>query len=91
MKLEELGWDTNGGISSLPQIKSGKNRGFRKPEVGGNWLCTGGYTHDSRWDEKNAHSSWLNSMEKIGFRTGKYELDGVINLFIWVKNDPKQG
>ena len=91
MKPEELGRDTNGGISSLPTIRYGKNRGFRKPEVGGNWLCTGGYTGDSLWCEKNAHGSWLNSMEKIGFRTGKYELDGVINLFIWVKNDPKQG
>ena len=87
MKPEELGRDTNGGISSLPTIRYGKNRGFRKPEVGGNWLCTGGYTHDSRWDEKNAHGSWLNSMEKIGFRTGKYELDGVVNLYVWVQNE----
>jgi hypothetical protein len=35
---EELGRDTNGGISSQPTIFSGKNRGTRKPEVGGNWL-----------------------------------------------------
>ena len=28
--------------------------------------------------------SWLNSMEKLGFRTGKYELDGVVNLYLWV-------
>ena len=57
MNLEELGRDTNGGISSQPTIFSGKNRGTRKPEVGGNWLCTGGYTTDSLWCEKNAHGS----------------------------------
>ncbi len=68
------------------QYYSGKNRGTRKPEVGGNWLCTGGYTTDSLWCEKNAHGSWLNSMEKLGFRTGKYELDGVVNLYLWVQS-----
>lgn len=90
MKLEHLGRDTNGGISSLPTIHSGKNRGTRKPEKNGRWICTGGYTTDSRWDEKNAHGSWLNSMEKIGFRTGKYELDGVVNLYVWVKEEEKK-
>jgi hypothetical protein len=86
MILEELGRDTNGRISSLPPIKSGKNRGFRKPEVDGEWISTGGYTYDSRWCERDAHGSWLRSMDKLGFRTGKYELDGVVNLYIWVKN-----
>jgi len=86
MILEELGRDKNGRISSQPPIKSGLNRGSRKPEVDGEWICTGGYTHDSRWDEKNAHGSWLRSMERIGFRTGKYELDGVVNLYIWVQS-----
>lgn len=87
MILEQLGRDTEGGVSSQPTIRSGKNRGKRKPEVDGKWIYTGGYTHDSRWDEKNAHGSWLGFMTKIGFRTGKYELDGVVNLFVWVKNE----
>lgn len=87
MKPEELGRDTKGGISSLPTIRSGKNRGFRKPEVDGNWICTGGYTHDSRWDEKNAHASWLRSMQKLGFRTGRFDMDGVVNLYVFKEFD----
>jgi hypothetical protein len=83
MKLEELGRDTNGGISSLPTIHSGKNRGFRKPEVGGNWICAGGFTYNARQSEKSAHFSWVKALLNLGNRVGTYNQDGVTDFYIF--------
>lgn len=88
--LEELGRDVVGSISSLPVIRHGKNRGRRKPETAGRWLCAGGYTVDSRWCEKNAHSSWLKTMREIGYRVGKYEFDGVVNIYLFMQDSTKK-
>ena len=87
MATELLGEDRFGKLSSLATVKSGPNRGKRLPENGGEWICTGGYTHDSRWDEKNAHASWLRSMQKLGFRTGRFDMDGVVNLYVFKEFD----
>ena len=87
LKIENLGKDKFDFVSSQPAIKSGKNKGKRLPEKNGNWIYCGGYCYEARWSEKNANITWLLAMQKIGFRTGKYELDGVVNLYIFVKNE----
>ena len=83
MKPEELGRDTNGGISSLPTIRYGKNRGFRKPEVDGKWICAGGFTYDARQSEKSAHFSWVKALLNLGNRVGTYDQDGVTDFYIF--------
>ena len=85
--MTELGKDKHGKFSSLPEIKSGPNRGYRHPEEDGEWICTGGYTYEARAGEKGAHGSWLKAMERLGIPTGRYELEGVVNLFVFQESD----
>lgn len=86
MAIEPLGRDTEGGVSSKSTIRSGPNRGLRSPETGGEWVYMGGFTCDSPRGERAAHGEWLRGMEKIGLRAGKYDLDGVTNLFVWMED-----
>mgnify|MGYP003337285356 CR=1 FL=1 len=46
MNIEELGRDPHSRVSSQPSIKRGEDRGYRKPEVGGTWICASGYTYE---------------------------------------------
>ncbi len=47
MNIEELGRDATGKISSQPTIKAGKNRGWRRKEVGGT-KCKWGTTFENQ-------------------------------------------
>lgn len=81
--LINLGKDKFGNISSKPTIKSGPNRGKRLPEKDGEWIYCGGYCYEASQNEKGAHSSWIKTMLKLGFRVGEQHSDGVVNFFIF--------
>lgn len=85
MKLFHLGKDKYNNISSQPFIKSGINKNKRFPEKEGKWVYVGGYCYEARWGEKNAHAQWLKALSKLGYRLGKYELDGVVNFYMYHK------
>lgn len=72
-------------ISSQPIIKSGSNKGKRFPEKDGTWVYVAGYCYEARWDAKDAHAQWLKALSKLGYTFGKYELDGVVNFYIYYK------
>ena len=47
--IEQLGRDkTKNHVSSQPVIKTGDNRGYRKPEKDGEWIYIDGYDYHSR-------------------------------------------
>jgi len=86
MKLEELGKDVNGNISSQNVILNGNNRGFRRRELKKRvWVYVGGYTYDSPWSERNAHSQWIATMKQIGICVGEYQAEGAISLYVLQK------
>jgi hypothetical protein len=74
--LEDLSRDKHGSISSQPAIKTGPNRGKRKPEPPGIcWVNMGGYCDDSSHDVRRAHHAWASKLACMGFRVGKTIFD----------------
>ncbi len=74
--LEDLSRDKHGSISSQPAIKTGPNRGKRKPEPPGiSWVNMGGYCDDSSHDVRRAHHEWASKLACMGFRVGKTMFD----------------
>jgi len=89
MILEELGKDPHGKISSQPPIKSGKHRGYRKVEVGGKWICAGGFCYESRQESKSTHYSWSKTIQQLGIRVGVLDYDGVKDFYVFMEESPK--
>lgn len=85
MEFFQLGKDKYNNISSQPIIKSGSNKGKRFPEKEGTWVYVAGYCYEARWDAKDAHAQWLKALSKLRYTFGKYELDGVVNFYIYYK------
>jgi hypothetical protein len=81
--IEELGRDVFGKVSSQPVIKAGENRGYRKSEVQGVWICSGGYCYDARQESKFPHMSWIKAVNELGIRVGSWDCDGVKNFYIF--------
>lgn len=83
MSLEELGRDGSGRMSSQPVIRRGPNRGRRKPEPRGAWICAGGYCYEERQGSKGAHTSWIRAVQTLGHRVGVWDCEGVRNFYIF--------
>ena len=83
MKIEELGRDAHGKVSSQPIIKAGKNRGWRRKEVGGTWICSSGYCYEARQESKSAHADWIKAVQELGHRVGSCDRDGVRSYYIF--------
>ena len=82
--IEQLGRDKNKNhVSSQPVIKTGDNRGYRKPEKDGEWIYIDGYDYRSRQTEKSAHLIWAKKLISLGFRIGCYDSDGVKNFYLF--------
>lgn len=82
-KTIELGRDFNGKLSSQPVAKTGTNKGFRKPEKGGNWLYAGGFDEHSRLTEKAVHGTWIQAVQKLGHKVGRWDFDGVTSFYVF--------
>jgi hypothetical protein len=82
-RIEDLGRDKRGVISSQVSIKSGPNKGFRHPEKDGVWILGGGYTHNARVEVKCSHMCWVDTVTKLGFRVGKLSYEGVDDFYIF--------
>lgn len=83
MNVEELGRDAHGKVSSQPTIKAGKNRGWRRKEVGGTWICSSGYCYEARQETKFPHVGWIKAVQQFGHRVGKCDYEGVKSFYIF--------
>lgn len=89
MNLEVLGSDPHGNISSQPLIKSGRNRGFRRVEKDGKWICVGGFCYESRQESKSPHYSWSETVQRFGIRVGVWDYEGVKEFYLFMSDvDP---
>ena len=88
MNIEELGRDPHSRVSSQPSIKRGEDRGYRKPEVGGTWICAGGYTYEASQESKYLHTGWIEAVIQLGYRVGSYHEDGVVDYYIFKEDKP---
>jgi hypothetical protein len=86
MIIEDLGRDAHGKVSSQPTIKVGKNRGWRRKEVGGTWTYCSGYCYEARQETKFPHVDWIKSVQQLGHRVGKCDYEGVRNFYIFMEN-----
>jgi hypothetical protein len=85
--IEQLGRDkTKNHVSSQPVIKTGDNRGHRKPEKDGEWVYMDGYDYHSNQTEKSIHFTWAKKLISLGFRVGYCDNDGVRNFYFLRKN-----
>ena len=82
-KVEDLGCDPNGKVSSLPVIKTGNNRGRRKTEKDGVWINAGGYCYEASQEVKGASVGWIKAIKLLGYRVGSRHNDGVVNYYIF--------
>ena len=89
--IEELGRDPHSKVSSQPTIKRGEDRGYRKPEVGGTWICASGYTYEASQESKYAHTGWIEAVTQLGLRVGCYQNDGVVDYYIFKENNHEKG
>jgi hypothetical protein len=88
-KFEELGRDASGNMSSRKTIWSGKNSGWKRPELKKyKWVYVGGYTYDSSSIEIAVHHRWAHAMVDIGMRIGTCETEGTISFYILQKKSP---
>lgn len=83
MKLQVLGRDRNGRISSKPIIESGPNRGRRFPEKRGGWLYMNGYDYRNSQSEKGVHHGWVEKMGELGYQIGTFDCDGVRSFYVF--------
>ena len=91
MNIEELGRDPHSKVSSQPTIKRGEDRGYRKPEVGGTWICSSGYSYEARQESRFAHVGWINAVIQLGHRVGSLDYDGVKDYYIFKENNHEKG
>jgi hypothetical protein len=85
--LEQLGKDSEGRVSSQPPIKSGKDRGYRKAEIGGKWICAGGFCYESRQESKSPHYSWSETVQQFGILVGVWDYEGVKEFYLFMKGN----
>lgn len=85
-KVEDLGYDPNGKVSSLPVIKTGNNRGRRKAEKDGVWVGAGGYCYEASQEVKRASIGWIKAIKQLGYRVGSRHCDGVVDYYIFKGN-----
>ena len=84
LMFEDLGMDKNKNQSSKPKIKSGPNKGFRHIEPGGKWKYIDGYEYSAPASEKYAHANWSKTLASLGYRIGKFSMEGVISFYVWM-------
>jgi hypothetical protein len=81
--IECLGKSVDGKMSSQPVFKTGRNRGRRRRERGGEWIYASGYCCDSSMFVPAAHAEWIRAVVSLGCRVGHHDKDGVRNYYVF--------